>query len=55
VHNGNDLHLPTSLLWLSDVEDGRAWLRSLPHLVTQAVSRWSLALGETYDGSDVRS
>lgn len=48
-----DLRLPTSLGWLRGSDDGRAWLRSLPRLMAEVCSRWSLTLGEPYAGSYV--
>ncbi|MGH9249521.1 MAG: aminoglycoside phosphotransferase family protein [Acidimicrobiales bacterium] len=51
--SADDIRLPTSLAWLREVDDGRAWLRSLPNLVAEACSRWSLTLGESYEGSYV--
>ncbi len=48
---GDDFFLPTSLAWLRDRDDGRAWISSLPTLMAQACARWSLTLGEPYEGS----
>lgn len=48
-----DLRLPTSLAWLREIAGGRAWLRSLPNLIAEVCSRWSLTLGEPYEGSYV--
>ena len=49
----DDLHLPASLMWLNESDDGRSWLQSIPNLMTEASSRWSLNLGEPFEDSSV--
>lgn len=53
MQRGDHLRLPTSLAWLRDRDDGRAWIASLPALVAEACARWSLTIGQPYDGSYV--
>jgi streptomycin 6-kinase len=45
--------VPASLTWLSESEDGAAWLASLPSLILRCTERWRLRLGEPYSGSHV--
>ena len=49
----DDLHLPASLMWLNESDDGRSWLQSIPNLMTEASSRWSVNLGEPFEDSSV--
>jgi streptomycin 6-kinase len=53
VSNADDSDLPSSLAWLLDLEEGRDWLGSLPALVAEACSRWSLSVGKPDEGSHV--
>jgi streptomycin 6-kinase len=41
--------IPAKLSWLA----GDPWLEALPRLVSDAVQRWDLTLGEPYPGSQV--
>lgn len=44
------MRVPRSLAWLRPSKEGRAWLERLPELVAEACRRWSLSLGEPFEG-----
>jgi hypothetical protein len=44
------IDLPARLDWLRDEPAGRRWLEVLPQWLDRCVRRWSLRLGERYDG-----
>jgi streptomycin 6-kinase len=47
------VEIPPGLDWLRAREDGRAWLDGLPPLLERARERWSLQLGEPFEGAFV--
>ena len=47
------LRIPANLDWLRGLDDGRAWLESLPGLADECVARWMLDLGDPYPESFV--
>jgi streptomycin 6-kinase len=47
------VRIPPSLEWWARVPGGREWLASLPSIVESCAERWSLRVGEPFEGGNV--